>query len=65
MADTNQQQAAAEKRRAAHEDPQRHELLSALEVERRGYVQRGLDDRVAQVDQQIADLHPQPKSRKA
>ena len=30
--------------------------IQALETERRGYVMRGLDDRVAQVDAQIAAI---------
>lgn len=29
-------------------------FISALEIERQGYVTRGLDDRVAQVDEQLA-----------
>lgn len=32
--------------------------IQALENERRGYVMRGLDDRVAQVDAAIAALSP-------
>lgn len=32
--------------------------IEALENERRGYVMRGLDDRVAQVDAAIAALSP-------
>ena len=29
-------------------------FISALEIERQGYVTRGMDDRVAQVDEQLA-----------
>jgi len=43
--------AAAARRAALTAGQQR--MLSALEVERKGYVMRGLHDRVEQVDEQI------------
>ena len=38
---------------ASTPEEKRDAELAALQVERSGYVQRGLDDRVAQVDEQI------------
>ncbi len=49
---TNDKKSAAEARAAALRDHDRM-IVGALQDERRGYVQRGLDDRVAQVDEQI------------
>ena len=50
-------QRAAEKRAEAAKGPQDTEaarMIAALQIERRGYQQRGLTDRVAQVDSSIA-----------
>lgn len=47
----------ASARRAAH--------VSALEEERRGYEVRGLKDRVAQVDSELAKFGKAPKGRSA
>lgn len=48
------QQRAAEKRAAALESPDQNDRwIAALLEERRGYVTRGLKDRVAQVDEQL------------
>lgn len=44
----------AAQRRAAALEQRRDNLIEALQLERSGYVQRGSDDRVAQVDKQIA-----------
>ena len=52
--ETTEKDAAAE-RRAAH--------VAALEFERSGYERRGLKDRVAQVDAQLAELGKSPKGR--
>ena len=46
-------QAAARMRREASEKAQREGMVDALVRERQGYVTRGLDDRVAQVDAQL------------
>ena len=46
------QRRAAEKRRASLAGPN-DSMVEALLVERRGYVQRGMEDRVAQVDEQL------------
>lgn len=47
-------QRAAAKRAAALESPDQNEKwIAALLEERRGYVTRGLDDRVKQVDEQL------------
>jgi len=52
---TADQRRAAEKRAAAHgAAAERDPYIDALLEERRGYVVRGLDDRVAQVDEQLA-----------
>ena len=48
--------AAAVARAAANQD--RRELRAALTKERDGYLQRGLDDRADQVDEQLAALGP-------
>lgn len=45
---TNNRKKAAAARAAAQQDPD--ELVAALETERAGYVRRGLDERVKQVD---------------
>ncbi len=37
-------------------------MLAALKRERAGYVARGMDDRVAQVDEQIARLGGDPEA---
>ncbi len=51
---TEDQKRAADKRAAALKGRDNDaEYIGALLVERRGYVTRGLDDRVAQVDEQI------------
>ena len=50
---TNDRKAAAEARAAALSDHDRM-IVGALQDERRGYVQRGQDDRVALVDEQLA-----------
>lgn len=58
---TEDQRRAAEKRAAAHADAEgRDPYIGALLDERRGYVVRGLDDRVAQVDEQLALRGYQP-----
>ena len=57
----NSVEKAAEKRRAAKDAPP-PEILSALQAERRGYVQRGMDDRAGEVDAYIAQLTGQPKA---
>lgn len=58
---TEDQRRAAEKRAAAHADAKgRDPYIGALLDERRGYVVRGLDDRVAQVDEQLALRGYQP-----
>ena len=59
----------AAERRAAALAGARGRLVSALEEERRGYVQRGLPERVALVDAEIAritggDADPQPTARR-
>ena len=46
-------QYAARLRREASERAQREGMVDALLRERQGYVTRGLDDRVAQVDEQL------------
>lgn len=48
---TTKKQAAEARAKAVHRDDR---MLAALAVEREGYVIRGLKDRVAQVDEQIA-----------
>lgn len=59
--ETDDQRRAAEKRAAAHADAEgRDPYIGALLDERRGYVVRGLDDRVAQVDEQLALRGYQP-----
>ncbi len=50
---TTDQKVAAEKRRAAAEDADNASRVNALLAERRGYVVRGLDDRVKQVDAEL------------
>ncbi|GEL95360.1 hypothetical protein [Cellulomonas composti] len=53
---TSDQSAAAEKRKAAAEgaiDSRAAQYIEALKIERAGYVVRGLEDRVAQVDAAI------------
>ncbi len=60
----------AAERRAAALAGARGRLVSALEEERRGYVQRGLPERVALVDAEIAritggDADPHPTGRRA
>lgn len=53
---TSDRQSAAEKRKAAAEgaiDARAAQYVEALKIERAGYVMRGLDDRVAQVDAAI------------
>lgn len=46
---------AAEKRKAAMAvAPKNAGMIAALEAERHGYVTRGLDDRVAEVDKSLA-----------
>lgn len=47
---------AADKRAAAASRKPDDGMVAALLQERRGYVQRGRDDRIAQVDEQLA-LH--------
>jgi hypothetical protein len=42
---------------------QRAEYVEALREERRGYVQRGLDDRVREVDAAIRNLTAEAKPR--
>lgn len=51
-----QREAAAKRRSAAHSDVMGRDqaVVDALLIERRGYVQRGRADRVAQVDEQLA-----------
>lgn len=49
-----QHEDAAAARAAAHESARVRQVLAALAEERRGYVLRGRDDRVAQVDDQIS-----------
>lgn len=49
---TEEDVAMADEKQAARD--RRAERVAALEEERKGYVARGLDDRVAQVDEQIA-----------
>jgi hypothetical protein len=56
MSDTRHQAAAAA--RKAAQGTARSELRTALLEERRGYVQRGNKDRVAQVDAQLDELGP-------
>lgn len=59
--ETDDQRRAAEKRAAAHASgAERDSYVDALLEERRGYVTRGLDDRVAQVDEQLALRGYQP-----
>lgn len=60
----------AAERRAAALAGARGRLVSALEEERRGYVQRGLPERVALVDAEIAritggDADPHPTGHRA
>ena len=52
MASTNRKKAAEQRAQALGGRDER--FISALEIERQGYVTRGLDDRVAQVDEQLA-----------
>lgn len=52
MPSTDRKKAAQERAKALSDRSQR--AITALETERKGYVMRGLDDRVAQVDAQIA-----------
>lgn len=52
MPSTDRKKAAQERAQALSDRSQR--AIDALEIERAGYVQRGLPDRVAQVDAQIA-----------
>ena len=52
MATTDRKRAAQERAKALSDRSQR--AIDALEIERKGYVLRGLPDRVAQVDAQIA-----------
>lgn len=49
-----QHEDAAAARAAAHESARVRQVLAALAEERRGYVLRGRDDRVALVDDQIS-----------
>ncbi len=51
MPSTDRKKAAQERAKALSDRSQR--AITALEAERNGYVLRGLDDRVAQVDSQI------------
>lgn len=53
MAQETPDQAAARMRREASEKAQRDGMVDALVRERQGYVTRGLDERVAQVDEQL------------
>lgn len=62
---TTDQKSAAAARRAAAADQQRDELRTALAEERRGYVQRGLSERVEAVDAQLAQFDTTPKTKKA
>lgn len=48
-----QYEQAAAARAAAQQATRQRQLVSALEEERRGYVVRGLGDRVAAVDEQL------------
>ena len=52
MPSTNRKKAAQERAQSLGGRDKR--FISALEIERQGYVTRGLDDRVAQVDEQLA-----------
>ncbi len=52
MATADRKRAAAARAQALGGRDQR--FISALEVERQGYVQRGLTERVAEVDAQLA-----------
>ena len=52
MASTNRKKAAEQRAQALGGRDERY--IGALEIERQGYVTRGLDDRVAAVDEQIA-----------
>ena len=52
MPSTNRKKAAQERAQSLGGRDKR--FISALEIERQGYVTRGLDDRVEQVDQQLA-----------
>lgn len=45
-----------EREEKTDEDIQREAYVSALQREREGYVQRGLDDRVAAVDEELKRL---------
>lgn len=65
MTDTDKTRAAEARAKALGGRDER--FISALEIERQGYVVRGLDDRVAQVDAQIAlygGEKPAAKSRR-
>lgn len=44
---------------------QRAAYVRALKEEREGYVKRGLDDRVAQVDAELARFEQAPAKRRA
>ena len=67
MPDTSEQASAAQKRKAAADgkpDVARG-YIEALLAERRGYVTRGLDDRVSQVDAELERLgHEVEKPRR-
>lgn len=69
MASTTEKTDAATKRRQAEDGftPEEREtqLLAALAEERRGYVARGLTERVAQVDEQIKAHGGKPPAAKA
>lgn len=58
---TTDHTAAAARRSAAEQE--HAELRAALQEERRGYVQRGREDRVAGVDAQLRALDGQPQPR--
>ena len=65
MTDTDKTRAAEARAKALGGRDER--FISALEIERQGYVIRGMDDRVAQVDAQIAlygGEKPAAKSRR-
>lgn len=52
MASTNRKKAAEQRAQAL--DGRDERFVSALEIERQGYVTRGQDDRVKAVDEQLA-----------
>lgn len=58
MTDTDKQRAAEARAKALNGRDERY--ISALEIERQGYVVRGREDRVAEVDAQLALYRGEP-----